>query len=618
MYKTARVQRGLDDASDLPPDVLSIPRIPRFLREENPATVGAERCNVSGVRENRNTRVPSLVAAPRGVFEVPKQCLPLPSENAMLPETTNVSVHTPCEELRDLWPQTPIFSDDVFQEVRGVVHWLCAAQSYADAFDVYYLFLHNYVHTTHIRGSWLLSVVFHATCISASPAQDALAEDLRNMLLQWYQRNDVPSRLTNCILRTQKTENRPSWLIQNGRREIFRQITFEPLHLERQYAKCRHTVELLHDAPAVDGPYLRHGPKIKGTTHFQAVADNREHFAQIPMLTELNIELTSGLLSWCREVIRHRLKDLGTLNTILPIDNHEARELVCEMLYCYFMAHWYTDQTTIGQRRWPTESSIKAYATLIPLLRERPPSMPEAMSAMAICVTELWATDTEPIVDLHTSDVLSSVLFSNAKKCHTEDEAFRMQYSQTYHELILAPRSGQLRPPLHDKSRKALRILVKQAIRTGTLNKAVESAPGLWRMAPCASDLGDPVPNSKSLCMDEPLYHIRTASLSHTLLPSAERSRSRSSGAGSSILSAGVSAMSIKAESDWSFSRVTGMPAEVPTAPRHSGVENEDHMDYTTDHEVQSISDTWNSDGSGMLKARPDVDMEALSWEIAT
>jgi hypothetical protein len=483
-----------------------------------------------------------------------------------------------------LWAEPRNISPGCIEEMGVVADCLCAAELYADAFDLYYVILaYEYKSSLTFDDMRMHAAVLNCARTSATISQNNCAIALLRFAFLWHV-DYVPifspeirkQRLSlACVMHlylddlyVKKGGEESEWRPRRPTCALCRNISCnDDADLETIDARLpnRHRTILTAET-------LRH--KL---ADFRGIGYNNSPTptSKRPATVIQDSGVLAKLLVWCSVIIRTKAESLEKFTRILPQSVAEAKELVGRLLFCHFLDRWLKERNGYRGRS-------RAFKRLESSLTAVQMSPVESLSAAAFMIVgrDHWNPGTSHgSAWLFGNGGLTRKLLSNLHSMvrtvsRSEKEK---RFAAVYLRLYQTVGEDRNNSP-SDLSQRAMKIFARNIVSTGRLSQHdfVLKKEGLLfeqdRRWPDEEELAP-------AAVDFPEYTSRPPPLADMLF--TPRS-SFSSGArsfriyhaeisGRSIYSLSTrsskttsSSMSMHSHSSWRFSAVTGLPSASP------------------------------------------------------
>jgi hypothetical protein len=478
-----------------------------------------------------------------------------------------------------LWDEPRNISRSCIEEMGVVADCLCAAELYADAFDLYYVILaYEYKSSFIFDDMRMHSAVLNCARTSATISQDNCAIALLHFALRWHVDYADPKPLSD---HDEFTKQR--FLLAR-----VMQLYLDDLRVKR----ARNEPACWTTRPCNDDLDLetidarlpnRHRSILTAETLRRKLADfwgigcnnSLAPASRCPATVIQDSGVMEKLLVWCSVIIRAKAESLEKFTRILPQGVTEANELIGRLLFCHFLDQWLKERDGYGD-------GSRAFKRLESRLRAAQMSPVESLSAAAFMIVgrDHWNIVTAPGSTLFFGNggvarrLLSNLRSITRTVSKSETEK---RFAAVYLRLYQTVGEDRKNSP-SELSRRAMKIFARNIVSTGRLSRhdfvlkeegfqfkqdhrwldegelapaAVDFPEYTNRLPPLADMLFTPRSSFSSGARSIRIYHAEISKRSiHSL--STRSSKTASSG------------MSMHSHPSFSFSAVTGLPSAPP------------------------------------------------------
>ena len=495
-----------------------------------------------------------------------------------------------------LWAEPRNISPGCIEEMGVVADFLCAAELYADAFDLYYVILAYEYRSSlifddmHMR---MRAAMLNCARTSATISQDNCAIALlRFALLQHFGFADSkPFFGLKCVTHLYLDD----LYVKKGRNESEWRTT-RPTCVLCSNLGCNDDADL----ETIDARLPnRHRSILTAKTLRHKLADFRGIGCnKSPTLTSkrpATVIQDSGVLTkllvWCSVIIRTKAESLEKFTRILPQSVVDAKELIGRLLFCHFLDRWLKERNGYRDR----SRAFKRLESSLTAVRMSPVESLSAAASM-IAGRDHWnPTTSHGSTWLFGNGGLARRLLSSlhsmirtVSKSETEK-----RFAAVYLRLYQTVGEDRNNSP-SELSQRAMKMFARNIVSTGRLSQhafmlkeegllfeqdrrwldeeelvpaAVDFPEYTSRPPPLADMLFTPRSSFSSGARSFRIYHAEISGRSIYSL-STRSSKTASS------------SMSMHSHSSWRFSAVTGLPSAWPILMDREGREPEAEKIY--------------------------------------
>jgi hypothetical protein len=480
------------------------------------------------------------------------------------------AIYKPSDELRALWSETTFLEPDTRDEMRTMARWFSAACSHEDVFDLYYLCMCSLAETMPVEGSELLAAVLGCVRSATTPLQHKAAWRLVELLLQWYEVNEVGGCVGWCVLDlSRQYHHHLDWkqrcreaikvLADAALNDALSLALYEPMSFMLQHDGCQHLVaELVNrvteqQVANTDTVYHAESNTIIDTGPSVGVADEKFR------------SMVRTLLRWCVTVIASQRNDLAALRQVLPEDHRDTRQFMRQGIFCYLMEHWLRDLRDVSP--W-TSNEIKlkhqALTKVRSKLADTGTSRPEALYAMSMLFTGEEVCALEKASEASYDDAgIPGFLSANMSSLMAPNFAVEEAFANAYLPLTASPKIDyhQVLAPL---CKSVLRLFARNVIENRCLATPSPELAAWSRLSPVAADFQRTTFNIRRATLNGMLFSVPASSDGGTINSmrgiAAKMKWSALLSTSSRRTPPSTAAMSVCSHSSWGFSATTGMP----------------------------------------------------------
>ena len=442
--------------------------------------------------------------------------------------------------------------------MRVMASCFFAAQSYTDAFDLYFII---WTASDYSTLDDKLARALACARSSATASQDACVEAILHHLLSAFARQSFPSGNPPTYLQEPMLHSFLGDLYARQEKESSAELHMgkailhldeDKLHvLEQTYFGHRHLVA------ALESQIARRQRNVSQAIGYNASALSVDQAAK-GLATEVqDVALLRSLLAWCAEIISDNSRGLDAFSSVLPKQPLEQRGFICRTLFCYLIERWLDErQRSSKATNAATRSVISRFEDIM--------SLPETLSAIAMLIVHDCPDLSRPHAPSGRqpySWILSSTLLKNIKQLIKLKTSHR-SFLEIYRSLMAA--SGEVRrQPLTYKSHTMLAQFMLMIAPTRLVNRHLPSrgtgphnrlvpSPDIFREIEIRPASWSNRLYSPRSSFSSGLNSIR-ATATKSMLNSVLSVANRSSGASRTSMS------TTSYRSSWSFGAVTGL-----------------------------------------------------------
>jgi hypothetical protein len=397
--------------------------------------------------------------------------------------------YEPTSAVLSFWPQLDGNATGVtwsmLEEVGKVADYLHAAQSYADAFDLYYtIFCHLHkTLDTDIRQH-LITAVLNCAQSSSTSQQDECAIAVLRLILRDQNRgtgDHISAGALNLYLgelyrkqRNQKSEGSTMTAIQYLA-ETCRAAGHQRTVLELGLPRPLHTSILLQ-SKTIPPQYACYFTSDSETRASQLTRDIVSH------------TVSKKLLKWCADVIARKAKYLNNLASILTGDAPTMKDCIRQLLLCCCFELWLkASKRTTGAGRYFSEAKSTLKESEMPWL--------ESVSAITLVIVKEAFRDSNPLAAVKrrfTTKTFASHLVRTIKAMLGRISETDQSFTNMFLASVVA--SGDDREPsrMDELSRTVAQVFAGNLASSGILSEQQGglATDNIWQdLTPAPADL---------------------------------------------------------------------------------------------------------------------------------
>jgi hypothetical protein len=468
-----------------------------------------------------------------------------------------VPQYEPSSDLLDLWPsiftETHALDSDIVDQMAKAAYLLCAAESYVDAFDLYYvIFAFKFKHFG-FAGISMLVAVLDCARTSATQSQDECTIPLLTFVLRGCSSTKGLGYMTSRILLSEigdlyadQPKHGKSKIPPNRLSHVYLRDTDWKWLLPEQWCRV-YTLpsgSSIHVCEGTDSCPRRRMPPMDTINR---VADACQSHGVI--------EKMLGLCSW---VSLKKLDSLDAFIALFPPDKQATKELIRQLLFCHFADLFYRKHPGLSETLAGLYGLRKALAGSG--IHEE-----EALSAISFVIVDGCDWDTDTFGARGNQSAVGRVafkLFRSIKSMAKNIARTRKGFSAVYLSLLKIHDTTR-RGLTYDLPHKVIKAFVGNIVSRGLLTRdAWKDARALEAdFVPTPADFPEYIRTmeafSPMLFTPRSSFSSGARSLRSQYARTLQESVSALVGQRSTT---SLSDVSMRSKSSLSFSTVTGMP----------------------------------------------------------
>jgi hypothetical protein len=464
----------------------------------------------------------------------------------------------------------------ILKELERAAGFLCAAQSKADAFDLYFAIFNILRHTLDFGSRHILVATLNCARSSERNSQHECAVGMLLHALRWQEEHNLSNPQWTYVLHSYLSDV----YIKMGKEEEAEIHDMEVMYCSDYDDLSRFVRSNLPDATDTPGYFpSNHQIALRLESRFRQTMDSAlqasGYNASLPdmsvaschtfektMDTACSKATVKRLLDWCERVIAAGDRSFDVWIKVLPDEPIDAQDFIGQMLYCYLMERWLEEAQRLPFPPTAVQQSIAD------LLRSGL-AIPETIAALSSIIVDetfpgdLWTSmsyRSRILSKLHLiPSVIAPHLLATVRLLREESSQSDRKFADVYQPLAaMSPDVGSR--PITDLSRQALRLFSRNMVSTAqndktTSRKATKS--DTLRLMPSVTELQSWSFRSQSLFPTDSSPQFSTDNQASLDVKSAHSSTRRRSLSTRPTTSSGIS---MESHSSWSFTKVTGMP----------------------------------------------------------
>jgi hypothetical protein len=488
------------------------------------------------------------------------------------------------DDILHLCPSIEIGSNrlepQILKKLERAAGFLCAAQSKADAFDLYFAIFNILRHTLDFGSRHILVATLNCARSSERSSQHECAVRMLLHALRWQEERNLSNPQWAYVLHSYLSDV----YVKMGKEKEVEIHDMEVMYCSDYDDLSRFVRSNIPDATDTPGYFPNnHQIALRLESRFRQTMDSTlqasgyttslpdtsvasRHAFEKTMDTACSKATVKRLLDWCERVIAAGDRSFDVWIKVLPDEPMDAQDFISQMLYCYLMERWLEETQRLPLPPTAVQQSITD------LLRSGL-AIPETIAALSSIIVDetfpgdLWTSmsyRSRILSKLHLiPSVIAPHLLATIRLLREESSRSDRKFAGAYQPLAaMSPDVG--RRPITDLSQQALRLFSRSMVSTAqndktTSRKATKS--GTLPLMPSVTELQSWSFRSQSLFQTDSSPQFSTDNRASPLTLSDVKSTHSSTLCHSlSTRPTTSSGISMESHSSWSFTEVTGMP----------------------------------------------------------